>query len=465
MLSSAGLPPEVNVDPLGDIVLKFLIDRDSEETFIDFKETLSIAHHAPFAKIAKDIFAFSNYGGGIIILGFREKKETDDPTIKRRFIPVGLSKDYTVDQADLQQKFNSYVNTPISLKYREFSLDITGTTQKFAAIYIPPSTSVLKPIKSGEYIVETKHKVAFKVGEVLFRRGTQSVPASKEEITWIEKRSKNDGYRLSILSGKPDYNQETLYSNLFEVIKMPEKIYICSQISSTKDIPLFSDIKYTVYENKIITIKNLNDYKGQLKDYIDQSSIRTEPVNEWLDDYNKSRVIVRLLNYEIEALVEKIGLLHEPHKNKFYFACDGEHREESWKPRFRTYSTLTVAQKRYIQQLKRSIYYHTAINAKFGTIAGRLYLILNPTIQLTEDGKKGIFGASEGTVITRLTHNKYNSAYLNSILFWAYKLANGKDNIEFLDNDVLVSANPTGTKINVSILSDRPVHDQSYQEI
>lgn len=61
--------PEVDVEPLGDLMLDFLIEHDKEETFLDFKETLSIARNAPFAKVAKDAFAFSNYGGGFLATG------------------------------------------------------------------------------------------------------------------------------------------------------------------------------------------------------------------------------------------------------------------------------------------------------------------------------------------------------------------------------------------------------------
>ena len=100
--------PEVNVEPLGDIMLDFLIDRDREDTFIDFKESISISKEAPFAKIAKDIFAFSNYGGGFILLGFRQKpklknrvENTEEKKEKRTFLPIGLPDSFYIDQADL----------------------------------------------------------------------------------------------------------------------------------------------------------------------------------------------------------------------------------------------------------------------------------------------------------------------------------------------------------------------------
>ncbi len=144
---------EVNVEPLGDMMLDFLIERDKEEAFIDFKETLSISKDIPFAKIAKDIFAFSNYGGGFILIGFKEKPKSgsvdSQPEEKRTFLLTGLPEDFHIDQADLQGKFNAYSSSPIQLQYCEFFRDINGSNKKFAAVYVPPSTCILKPTKQA----------------------------------------------------------------------------------------------------------------------------------------------------------------------------------------------------------------------------------------------------------------------------------------------------------------------------
>ena len=54
---------------------------------LDFKLTLDIRKGSDFAKITKDIFALSNYGGGYIIFGYNERKTGS-------FAPVGLPKDF-----------------------------------------------------------------------------------------------------------------------------------------------------------------------------------------------------------------------------------------------------------------------------------------------------------------------------------------------------------------------------------
>jgi len=460
--------PEVNVEPLGDIMLDYLIEKDSEDEYLDFKETLSISKDAPFAKIAKDIFAFSNWGGGFIIIGFRERKKfrSINPEEKRSFIPILLPENFHIDQADLQTKFNSYSPEPLRIGYREFYRNFGGTDYKLAAIYIPPSTSVLKPSKDGFYLDEKgKRRQAFRAEVIFYRRGTQSILASKEEISFIQRRAQSEGYRISVLSGQPDQIQEKIYSNLFEVIKTPKTIWtaypksIDSAISGrVRHIP-YSEV-YVSWNNKIITFTDLSNPKGPFWNEIEINSIKKDDLTEWLNDHNKQKVIINLLNKEIRFLADKIGLLREEYrKQKFYYSCDGEARTITWNPRYRTSSTLTVAQRMWASQLNRYIFWHIAVIARFRYLGYRLFLRLEPTLIITINGRKAIFGPKEGTIITRLTYHRYNASYLNSLLFWISQFAEGKDTITLAQGKFLVSARSVESKINVGILSDRPAKE------
>lgn len=468
MDASANLPPEVNVEPLGDLMLDFLIDRDKEEAFNDYKETISIAKDSAFAKIAKDFFAFSNFGGGYLLLGFRPKEKFSNVAeIKRNYVPVGLPDDFRLDQAALQEKFNAYVDSPMNIQYREFFRTYDGTSKRFGAIYVPGFPSTLKPKKEGVYSDEDgKKRIAFRTGEILFRRGTQSIPASEEEKTWIEKRAKTEGYRISLLSGKPDNIQETLYSNLLEVTRLPEVIWSADPIADyrTHTFPNRPGVAFKFWNDRIVSFADLSDQKGPLANRVVPSSVRDEQLLAWLNDPDKQRIIIELLNREIRLHAERLGMQHEPNKEKFFFSCSGDYRTEAWKPRIKSSSTLKVAQRMWVQQLGKYLYWHIAVVARFTYVGGRLYLTLTPTIQLTDDGRRAIFGAKEGTVITRLTYNRYNSSYLNSILFWAFKLADGKEKIELRGGNIVVKSKPAETAIDVGLLSDRPA-SEPMQEI
>lgn len=453
--------PEVDVDPLGNMMLDFLIDKDTEEGYVDFKESIDVGRNSPFAKLAKDIFAFSNYGGGTILVGFKERsRQGEGKSVvsgeKRNFLPVGLPNEYHVDQAALQEKFNTYVSSPMELRYTEFHRTIRDSERRFAAAYVPPSTTVLKPIRDGVYSERGKVRIAFRSGSVLIRRGTQSVVATVEEEARIRKRAETTEYRISILSGQPDRIQETLYSNLFGVLRLPELLWtaVTSQAPQAGWALVFAP-----WEDKIATLSDLSNPGLGPLDYLDPGSLQPESFSTWFSDPDKKLVIMQLLNEEVKAVAKRIGLVQEPQKLKFYYPCDGESRAETWKTRFGRSSTLTVAQRIWAQQLKKFVYWHVAVIARFTRFENRLFLRLSPTIQLTEDGKYAIFGQKEGTVITRLTYNRYNSSYLNSLLFWISKFAEGREKIDLANGAVEVSANPAEMTINAGIVFDKPVSE------
>ncbi len=103
---------EREAEPLSDYVLNFLKSQKKECSYLDFKLTISIRKDSDFPEIVKDILSFSNYGGGWILIGWKEYK-------KSQYTPVGVPQDYSVDQAVLQEKFNSYADNPIQIEYLE----------------------------------------------------------------------------------------------------------------------------------------------------------------------------------------------------------------------------------------------------------------------------------------------------------------------------------------------------------
>jgi len=465
--------PEAKPDPLGDIMLKFLIDQDNESPYVDFKEVIDISKEGPFAKIAKDIFAFSNYGGGFILIGFKERKSKNQvneevaerPT--RTFLEVGLPEGFHIDQASLQEKFNAYSNSPIEIGYREFWREIDGTQKKFAAIYVPGSQSVLKPVKRGLYEdFRGKTKTAFEIGTILVRRGTQSIVASDRDLAWIKERSREEEYSLSVLTGKPDYVRETLFSNLFEITKLPVSIWSAeeTELDEIEGIESGDGFQsFVQWNRKIVSFYNLLQINEPFARGIIKESIKREDVQLWVQDRDRKKVIISLLNKELSLHISRIGLSEEPNKHNFFYSSTEESRKEKWRPRFRTSSEKTVAQRIWAEQVHSYVYWHIAVNAKFTSLQNHLYLRLNPTIRITEDGRKTISGEKEGTIITRLLHNKYNADYLNSVLFWIQKLANGKAALYLADGQIVVSTNPVETDIEVGIRADVPPSESSLK--
>jgi len=398
--------------PVDDIVVGFILSQRRETAELDFKLTLDIRRSSDFAKIAKDMFAMSNYGGGYLVFGYKEI-ETGS------FDPVGLPEDFHVDQATLQEKFNAYSNCPIVLEYREVEKEIEEQKRKFALVYVPPSPTVLRPIKYATYIDRRtgRTKKAFSRDEILIRRGTQSVHASLHEIKFIEMRSKETKYKISLLSGEPDKVKENLYSNSFKVIKWPSHVYeveiptnIRFRFFETKDIP------YIRHGKKIHSFCNLD--QDPFGKYIIPNSLHKYNVGSFLESRDKKNLLVQLFNSEIRNAALKKGLRYVwRNKKVFFYPTEMPERREAWRGRYKKTRKLVV-KKIYIRQLKRSLFIHDAALVAFHFIGTEMYLHILPKIVLTHDGYETTEGFREGTVKTRLSYDKYNDSFLNSILFW-----------------------------------------------
>jgi len=459
--------PEVDSEPLSDLVLDFLIEHDQEEPYLDFKETLDLGRKAAFSEIAKDLLAFSNYGGGFVLIGFRDTSRSskeEDKKQKRQYIPIGLPDNFRIDQADLQTKQNSYRVHPDAIEYKEFHRTIEQRPRKFAAIYVPPSTEVVKATKSGAYVDELgKRHNPFRAGAILFRRGTQSLPASKPEVAFIRNRILDTQYKLSVLSGKPDRINEVILSNLFETSFKERTISVGSSrehfYSSGGLNKIPNDYVSMQWEEETVTFEDLADPRNPLWAAVNTESIASEPLNDWLVEDDRARFVVALLNKELRFLLRRIGLEKVEARHLFYYPCYQDSLAKNWKPRFRESSQLLVAKKMYIPKLRRDMFVHLAVQTAFTIIDTRIFLRLSPTLILTGDGVLPSIGEKEGAVLTSLLHNRYNQAYLNSVLFWIYQFSQGRNAIALAHGRISVSSQPVESKISAGILADRPASE------
>lgn len=439
--------------PLDNLVIDFILSQRRETAELDFKLTLDIRKGSDFAKIAKDIFAMSNYGGGHLIFGYKER-ETGS------FDPVGLPEDFHIDQATLQEKFNSYSNEPIALEYREVGKVIDGEARRFAIVYVPPSPTVLKSIKYATYKDKRtgRERKVFSRHEILIRRGTQSVHATLSEIKFIEKRSDQTDYRISLLSGEPDRIKENLYTNMFKVVELPTHV-------SEVEIP--TNIRFSYFETKgiphvrpwrskkIYSFCDLNQEPFQK--YIIEGSSCMHLIGDFLESQDKRNLLIRLLNSEMRNSALEKGLRYDRYdKNVYFYPTDEPERYETWQGRYRK-TPKQVARKIWVSESKRSLFVHDAALISLHFIGDTIYLVILPKIVLTHDGYDTIRSFREGPVKTRLLYNEFNDIYLNLVLFWIsrFKLYPRQENIE-LDGRIVISAEPVTAKLGVGIRKDRP---------
>ena len=174
-------------DPVGDYVIDYLLAQTKETTFHDFKWTVDITKDSQdFTKIIKDVYAFSNYGGGWLVLGVKQNDHSNEKN-KGKFIKAGLPDDFELEDASLQEKINSFLDEPISIQYTEFTRTINRDNKKFALIYFPPSSKIMVSKKDIKYNTGNKERTAVLKNIVYTRRGTQSIIASDYEKKLIKK--------------------------------------------------------------------------------------------------------------------------------------------------------------------------------------------------------------------------------------------------------------------------------------
>ena len=78
----------VVTDPIGDYVIDYLLAQTKETGFHDFKWAIDVSKNSmDFPKIIKDVYAFSNYGGGWLVLGVKENDHSDI-SVKGKFVKV-----------------------------------------------------------------------------------------------------------------------------------------------------------------------------------------------------------------------------------------------------------------------------------------------------------------------------------------------------------------------------------------
>ncbi len=432
--------------PLDDIFVAYLMSQRRESPHLDFKLILDVSRQR-FAEVAKDIFAMANWGGGYILVGFMEKATGG-------FEPVGLPPDFHIDQADLQQKFNAYCRDPIAVGYREFDHDIADGTRKFALLYAPPSTAPLRPATEGFTRSATgRENRVFGRGDLLIRRGTQSVKASGDEEEFIKRRCEETEYRIGLISGNPDRIQETLLSNLFEVRQVPSTVYSARLAREQIPFAVRMETSFVVQDPYLYSFRDPRS--EPLKPFVVAQTMAKHEVHEWLKDKDRRNIVLWLLDSGLIWEARRRGMF-EWKKQVFYPLRHGETmRHEPW-PGMARQATRQVATMMYAAQLGGQVGVHPAVDVHFGIVGEKLYLRLLPTFVLTSDGRRVRTGDMEGTVVTSLTHDEYNMAYVRNLMFWMSRLGTEGGRLRLLDGDVEVDAEAMKSQIEVGLRADRP---------
>jgi len=467
---------------LSDDKIEQLLRQGYESPDLDYKETFDNSDEH-WMKLAKDVFAMANHGGGYIVFGVPDGN----------FIPAGMDTNFHIDSSVWSQKFNNWSTVRIELLYKEYVKDINGQMRKFPILYISgvmgtfalPKMNGVFTLRSGE------QKAAFTNGVAYTRVNDSSVPAQGEDyfkLIWgmIARANKsNDIVDLPLTTiellqnkAKPYAIQEPVWSNLFPVTEMPDIIY-SSDTSFRYATEIYDAIRtfydekgyevpdlptFLLKEGKIYSFEKLNDKNNPLS--LLSFSNKEENTADWIADDKKRNYLTEYLNLLLKKWCRRKGFAYDKKRQRFYaFYNGGSIPEMRWKPAKRESTRPLV----YIHKNNDFIrfYEHFGGKLRFVELGNQFYLLIEPVRVLTADGRTPVDHGSSTRFHTKKNTQYHNNNYLYDVKFWLFLLSGNRQEIllNSVHNSVVVSVKPLMAESSKGILEDSNVDQDFLDEL
>lgn len=160
-----------------------------ESKYLDFKRQFDAASAAEWCEVIKDVVAFANSGGGVIVFGVN-----NDGTIA----DVDVSSLLKIDIADITNKIEAYCG----YQFAEIEIiEVSRDSESAVAFLIGAADIPLVFTRAGaDVLLGGKQRPAFVKGTVYFRHGAKSEPATRDDlVSWLDRTI--DEVRRSWLGG------------------------------------------------------------------------------------------------------------------------------------------------------------------------------------------------------------------------------------------------------------------------
>jgi hypothetical protein len=200
----------------------------------------------------------------------------------------------------------------------------------------------------------------------------------------------------------PGKKEETLYSNLLPVIKLPERIYV-APTTKIKRAAVFAQFQKKKVDQKSYT----GEFLVHSKQLISVHNLKWEPwttvceagamesfaFTEWADieDPDKRRLVVQLLNHCVSEMTWRIGFRYNGRDDCYFYRGNEQLKKRRVKAAALTRDThKTFFQVYYDKKDPKRIIgcRHTAFQGKFQFYDGRWFLEVTPTYFYTSDGRR-----------------------------------------------------------------------------
>jgi hypothetical protein len=190
---------------------------------------------------------------------------------------------------------------------------------------------------------------------------------------------------------------------------------------------------------------------------VDDGAAEDFATKPFMTDEDHRRIAISLLNMAIARHARRCGLVIDDTKfNRFFFPPhDGGENVINWRPN-KNRASRRVAKP--MQRDGKTVFWrHLSAYLKMMYLADKLYLQIDPTWVLTEDGTTVKAGPNIGRVVIRWTGRERNLHVLYHVRFWTSILRNrkaGPISIYAGDQMLEISQQPVFSQVPYGILSD-----------
>ncbi len=291
----------------------------------------------------------------------------------------------------------------------------------------------------------------------------------------------------SVIEGDPDLTRENLYCNLLPIIGLPHYIYtapisvdLCSnkkggQLSIPSKQILKDAIKlnqqqtgaekpftpvFRIFKNRIIAFHDLEATDSPFSSVIDDSDIEITPTISWVQDEDRRKILISLLNMTVSRHAINRKLVGDDTKDyRFYFPVgeNGNANEIEWRPTKSRKANRIVAKPCTSIDGKVLFWRHQAAYLKIQFLANKFYLQIIPTIVLTNDGYIVKTGSKVASIVNKWLGRERNLHILYHVRFWSLILQGKAGPISMRAGDQRLEVAPVPAKVseNFGIFDDQ----------
>jgi hypothetical protein len=214
---------------------------------------------------------------------------------------------------------------------------------------------------------------------------------------------------------------------------------------------------FRVAGDTIVSFHDLSDPSGPLASIVDDGAADDFATKSYMVDEDQRRIATSLLNMAVARHARRCGLVIDSIKpHRFFFPThDGLERVITWRP-IKNKASRTVAKPMQVDGQTR-FWRHLGGYLRMLYLADKLYLQIDPTWVLTEDGSNVKAGPDIGRVVIRWTGRERNLHVLYHVRFWTAILRNdrpGPISVFAGDQTLEISQQPVSAQVPYGIAAD-----------